>query len=261
MANTPTWERHHPKRTIGAHVIGHDEVTSTMDVARELADAGAVHGTAVQAAFQARGRGRFSRRWVSDPTDSLLLSVILRAPPLTIGPLIAIGATVAVVDAVRSLSGLECTVKWPNDVLVGTSKGTRKLCGVLVEASADTSGSGVAVLGIGLNVNLDPSRYPEVADIATSVTAETGERYRIVDAAEALFDSLDALFGGEAPSPGLLNRWRSLLDTLGQRVTVHQRDGVLAGTAEGVDDDGRLLLRTDDGALHVLSEGDVTLRG
>ena len=251
-----SWERFYPGRVIGAHVLGYDEVTSTMDVAWERASRGAANGSAVQAASQTRGRGRFSRRWVSDPEGSLLLSVVMRAPPLTIGPLTAIGAAVAVVDAVRSLSGLDCAVKWPNDVRIGG----RKLCGVLVEARADTTGNGVAILGVGLNVNLDPSRHPDIAEAATSLAAETGRRFRIGDAADALLEHLDTVFAASGPVLPVLERWRAMSDTLGRQVVVHQRNGALAGIAVDIDDEGRLLLRTADGALHRLSEGDVTLR-
>ena len=74
----PAWERFRPRPAIGFHLLGFPEVASTMDVAWELAESSAAHGTAVLADVQTQGRGRFSRRWVADPGTSLLLSVILR---------------------------------------------------------------------------------------------------------------------------------------------------------------------------------------
>jgi BirA family biotin operon repressor/biotin-[acetyl-CoA-carboxylase] ligase len=88
----------------------------------------------------------------------------------------------------------------------------------------------------------------------------TGKRCGLDATAGTLFAALDSVLAELGNGAALVERWRSSLDTLGRLVTVHQRDGVLEGTAEDVDDAGRLLLRTDDGRLHTLSEGDVTLR-
>ena len=251
----PDWERFTPAADIGRRVYGYRSVGSTMDAAWELADAGAPHGTAIVAGTQTAGRGRFARAWVSGDGESLLASVVLR-PGASIAPLLTIVGCLAVLDAVRELCGLACAVKWPNDVHVGS----RKLAGVLAEGRTDTSGVGVAVLGIGLNVTLDLAERPELAGTATSLLAETGQAVGLRLAGDTLFRSLDACYGGAQPA-ALVARWREALDTLGERVTVRARDTTLSGLAEDVDAAGRLLLRTDDGALHALSEGDVTLAG
>ena len=254
----PDWERFRPAAVIGRHVYGYRSVGSTMDVAWELAEAGASHGTAVAAGAQTHGRGRFDRTWVSVPGESLLASVILR-PDASIVPLLTVIGCLAVRDTVRELCGLACAIKWPNDLHVAG----RKLCGVLAEGriyTTGTTGAGVAVLGIGLNVNLDLAQHPELAGAATSLLAETGRATDLRLAGDALFRSLDACYGGAEPA-ALIARWREALDTLGERVTVRGRDATLSGLAEDVDAAGRLLLRTDDGVLHALSEGDVTLAG
>ena len=251
----PDWERFRPAAVIGRHVYGYRSVGSTMDVAWELAEAGVDHGTAVVAGTQTRGRGRFARAWVSGDGESLLASVILR-PDASIAPLLSVIGCLAVRDAVRELCGLECAIKWPNDVHAGG----RKLCGVLAEGRTDTTGAGVAVLGIGLNVNLDLAQHPELTGIATSLLAETGHATDLRLAADTLFRRFDACYGGAEPG-AVVARWREAIDTLGKRVTVRGRDATLSGLAEDVDATGRLLLRTDDGAVHALSEGDVTLAG
>ena len=253
----PDWERFRPAAVIGRRVYGYRSVGSTMDAAWELADAGAAHGTAVVAGTQTHGRGRFARAWVSGEGESLLASVVLH-PQASIAPLLSVIGCLAVLDAVRELCGpqfgIKCAVNWPNDVHVGG----RKLCGVLAEGRTDTTGAGVAVLGIGLNVNLDLAQHPELAGTATSLLAETGHATGLRLAGDALFRSLDGCYGGGEPA-ALVTRWREELDTLGRRVVVRGRDATLSGLAEDVDTAGRLLLRTDDGVLHALSEGDVTL--
>ncbi|MCH7482745.1 MAG: biotin--[acetyl-CoA-carboxylase] ligase [Chloroflexi bacterium] len=254
----PDWERFRPPAVIGHHEYGYRSVGSTMDVAWELAEAGAAHGTCVVAGTQTHGRGRFDREWVSG--DSLLASVVLR-PSASTAPLLTIIGCLAVRDAVRELCGLRCAIKWPNDVQVDG----RKLCGVLAEGriyATGTTGAGVAVLGIGLNVSLDVAEHPELAATATSLLAETGRSIDLRTAGDALFASLDAWYGGAEPA-ALIARWREAIDTLGRRVSVRVRgsNATLSGLAEDVDAAGRLLLRTDDGVLHALDEGDVTLAG
>ena len=251
----PDWERFTPAADIGRRVYGYRSVGSTMDAAWELAEAGAAHGTAVVAGTQTAGRGRFARAWVPGEGESLLASVVLR-PGASIAPLLTIVGCLAVLDAVRELCGLACALRWPNDVHIGG----KKLCGVLAEGRTDTTGAGIAVLGIGLNVNLDVERHPELAGNATSLLAETGQATGLRLAGDTLFRSLDACYDSAEPA-ALVARWREALDTLGERITVRARDATLSGLAEDVDATGRLLLRTDDGALHALSEGDVTLAG
>jgi len=121
--------------------------TSTNDRARELAQAGAPHGTLVTAGEQSAGRGRQGRVWSAPPGRALLLSLVLRDPP----PLLPLAAALAVAE----VAGADARIKWPNDVLVDE----RKVAGILAEArpgdgtqSPSATGTGWAVLGIGLNV-------------------------------------------------------------------------------------------------------------
>ena len=250
----PDWERFRPGAVIGRREYGYREVGSTMDVAWELAEAGAEHGTAVVAGAQTHGRGRFDRPWLSSAGGSLLASVVLR-PDARVAPLLTIVGCLAVQDAVRELTGLECSIKWPNDVQAGGGK----LCGVIAEGRTDTAGKGAAVLGIGLNLDLDLSQLPELAGIATSLRAETGQAIDVRSAAAAVFRNIEALYADADAGGDVAGRWRRALGTLGRRVTVRSREVTLSGVAEDVDHAGRLLLRSDDGVLHALSEGDVTL--
>ena len=130
---------------------------------------------------------------------------------------------------------------------------------MLAEGRTDTAGEGTAVLGIGLNVSLDVEAHEELRGRATSLKAETGEDVDLSQGAEVLFGSLDRVYRDAEGGADIVGRWRDALDTLGKQVSVREREGTLTGMAEDVDEVGRLLVRTDDGALHVVSEGDVTL--
>ena len=258
----PLSERYYPDRVIGARVITYAEVDSTMDVARALANAPAPHGpvphgTAIRALVQRAGRGRFARRWESAVGDALLTSTILRMPPVALGAAISVAATLAVRDTVRQLTSSDCAIKWPNDVHING----RKIAGVLVEAIVDTDGNGVAILGIGLNANLDPAKFPDIAEAATSLYAEAGHPSTLDQVEATLFAALDAAIAQLIVDPRqTLTDWRVSVDTLGREIIVHARSGTLIGIAEDVDEYGHLLLRTPDGKLHTLVEGDVSLR-
>lgn len=253
----PKWERFYPDRVVGAHVLVFDEVDSTMDVARETALAGAPHGTVVRAGTQRTGRGRFARRWESARGDSLLMSVVLRIPPVDVGAALSVAGSLAVHDTAEELLGVGCGIKWPNDVQVGG----KKIAGVLVESQITTDGTGFAIVGIGLNVHLAPDAFAGIADTATSLAIESGGPMDIDRVEETLLRQLDHTLTALATSAaGVVGRWRTHLSTLGTQIAVHLRDGVVEGEAMDVDEQGALLLRDPRGIVHRLLEGDVTLR-
>ncbi len=254
----PSLERFYPDRVAGAHVIAFEAVESTMDIASEIARAGGAHGTVVRAGVQRKGRGRFARRWDSAPDDSLLTSTILRMPPLDIGAPISIAGAVAVHDTVRELLGISCGLKWPNDVHVNGMK----IAGVLTESQVMTDGTGFAVLGVGLNVNLSPESFAGIAETATSLARVSGELLDLDRVEETMFRRLDEVLSAMSDDAAkLIQRWKTLLTTIGKRVELSTRNGALIGVAENVDSQGALLLRTADGTVHRMFEGDVTLQG
>jgi len=244
-----------PARQIGKHVLLYQEVTSTMDVAWEALEQGSPDGTAIAALEQSKGRGRFDRPWVSEPGDALMLSVLLYPGAATTQKLSMI-AGVAVVKAVRELTSAACTIKWPNDVRIDG----KKVCGILTEVRASTSGEIKAVVGMGLNLDLDIEHHPELGDSATSLLAETGQRISVTEAAHAVMQALDETYAHTVAGADVVAEWRGLLDTLGRRITVRMADGEATGIAEDVTDTGSLVLRQDDATTLELTAGEVTLQ-
>ncbi len=242
---------------VGARVRCHRSIPSTMDAARRAAEGGAPEGTVVLAEQQTRGRGRFNREWVSQPGQNLSLSIVLR-PTLERMRSLNMAASVALVEAIRTTTGLSATVKWPNDVRVQG----KKVAGVLIEAHAVGDPAGYTVLGIGLNVNHDPTpSLPPPAE-ATSLAAAHGLPVDRLPVLQAFLRSLDALYAPEADDAALLQQWRKTLDTLGQRVRVAWGgDGatIAEGVAKDVTRNGDLVLRRDDGTTVSLNAGEVTV--
>lgn len=245
-------------RQMGREILFLSRTSSTNDEARRLAEKGAPEGTVVIADFQSNGRGRHQRRWQAPPGSSLLLSVVLRpaVPPEQVQR-VTMMAGLAVADAIEASTGITALLKWPNDILAGS----RKVGGILTEVSLERGHVEHAVVGIGLNVNLDPSLLAgELIMPATSLSAVLGHEIPRLSLLLALLCALeercsDLLLGGT-----LAEEWAERLVTLGRPVTVALPDGVLHGVAEGVDASGALLVRNPDGQSVRVVAGDVVHR-
>jgi BirA family biotin operon repressor/biotin-[acetyl-CoA-carboxylase] ligase len=242
-------------RTVGKRILYFQELSSTMDEAARLAEAGAEEGTVVVAETQNAGRGRFGRTWVSS-IGNLYLSVVFRPSPLALAQLNVV-AGVAVARAIRKTTGLSPRIKWPNDVLVAG----KKVAGILVETVAQGSEICYSVVGIGINITLDDDKAAALDGQATGLEEAAGCTVDRSGVLRQLLTDLDSLYlqsaAGKSPQP----EWKGLLDTLGQRVRITWRDETWVGQAEQVDEMGNLLLRLDDGNLVTMTAGDVTLHG
>jgi BirA family transcriptional regulator, biotin operon repressor / biotin---[acetyl-CoA-carboxylase] ligase len=265
----------------------HYRVTdSTNARARELVEAGAPHGTVVTAAKQTAGRGRQGRTWTAPAGKALLYSAMLR-PLDERHLLLPLSVPLAVCDTAEELEpGIECAIKWPNDVWVDG----RKLAGVLIEAKPQ---DGWAVIGVGLNLSIAPNEFPpDLRETAVSLfglsagsqgevssgasrsgpgrVTPAAKRHRIsppkavmgtrrdlpltpLTAAEALSRHLDRWV--EADRDAILSAWRSRDALRGREISW---DGG-AGVADGIEDSGDLLV-VAGGDRVVLGAGEIHLR-
>jgi BirA family biotin operon repressor/biotin-[acetyl-CoA-carboxylase] ligase len=245
---------------MGCRIIYYRSIGSTNDVARELAAQGAPEGTLVIADEQTAGKGRLGRRWLAPPGTSLLISLLFR-PDLAVhqAQRLTMIFSLAVVEAVEVVTGLPAAIKWPNDIVVQG----KKAGGILTELGATGEGLDYAVVGLGLNVNLDfgaVEAMGELAATATSLSQELGREvsrlallWRILENVEGRYQRLQV---GELPH----DEWASRLITLHNYITVNTPQGVVEGWAEGVDADGALILRTNRDERQRVLAGDVTLR-
>ncbi len=250
-------------RVVGHPLEVHGAVPSTNDLVREAARRGAPEGLAIVADAQTAGRGRLGRAWVSPPGVNLYLSVLLRPDlPAAEAPQLTLLGGVAVATTALAC-GLAPTLKWPNDLLLGE----RKAAGVLAEIETGPGGRiGHVVLGLGLDVNLDPAALPpDVAPLATSFAAVAGGALDRAAVARRLLEALDAWlerFRRHGFGP-VREAWLRLSGLPGRRLAVAlggpgQAAEVLEGTAAGLGEDGALLLETPAGRRAVLS-GEVTV--
>jgi len=244
---------------LGTHIIGqkviyYPRLTSTMAVAKQEAQLGAVEGTVVIADEQTVGRGRINRVWLS-PRGNIALSVILYPRAAALPSLIML-ASLAVVHGIETVTGLRSQIKWPNDVLING----KKVCGILIETSVRGKMVDYAIIGIGINVNLRLSDFPEIQSIATSLSDELGRDVSRLGLVRRLLIEIEELYLALRVDGPIYEEWRDSLVTLGKTVRVKSGKAIYEGVAESVDRDGSLLLRHSNGNLSKIVAGDATLR-
>jgi BirA family biotin operon repressor/biotin-[acetyl-CoA-carboxylase] ligase len=239
---------------MGQEIIYYQAIGSTNEVAKDLARQGASEGTLVIAEEQTAGKGQRGRSWLAPPGSSLLISLVLY-PPLTASqiPRLTMASALAVAYAIEDRSNLSVHFKWPNDILLGG----KKAGGILSETSISGEILDYAVIGIGLNVNLDAHQIPEIADTATSLSMELGREVSRLGLLQVLLKSMEREYRllQQGESPG--ERWAARLYLLGEKVEVTTPWGREYGRAEGVDADGALILRREDGTKAYITVGDV----
>lgn len=248
-----------PGSIIGRDIRVFEQTTSTNDVAEKLARDGVKEGVVVFAESQTRGRGRLGRHWVSPARKGLWFSVLLRPAlrPQAATQLTVVSAT-ALRRAIALQTGLEARIKWPNDIVVGS----RKVAGILTELSAELDQVKHLVLGIGVDVNFNPSDFPpDLRHLATSLKAELGRPVPRATLAVTILAELDAdyrrLANGDFAS--LADEWQSHCVTLGHQVVIRTGPREIRGRAEALGPEGALLVRTEHGHLEPVVGGDVTL--
>jgi BirA family transcriptional regulator, biotin operon repressor / biotin---[acetyl-CoA-carboxylase] ligase len=230
---------------LGRPRVHHRLTDSTNARARELALAGAPHGTIVTASEQSAGRGRQGRTWSAPPGRALLLSVIVRGLERS-DALLPLAVPVAVAEAAEAFAGIRCGIKWPNDVWLGD----RKLAGILLEGRPQERW---AVIGIGLNVGTRLEELPvELRDSATSLAVASGSDPSVEAVLDAVLERLNSRLTA-APN-AVVAAWRERDVLIGRALRWAGGEGIAAG----IDDEGALLVDTADGRVS-LDAGEVHL--
>lgn len=250
-----------PERTVGHPILVFAETASTNDMAARLAGQAVEEGVVVFAESQTAGRGRHGRSWISPAGKGLWFTLLLRPklPPSSASRL-TVMAGVAVATALRRATGLPLRIKWPNDLLC---RG-KKLAGILTELGIEEDRLLHALLGVGVDVNLEADDFPkELRGTATSLKLEAGRSFcRAPLAAEMLRELEKGLARlDDASFPAVADEWVALDDTLGRQVTIEGPGGRRRGHASGIDPDGALLLRLDGGRVERVLGGEVTVEG
>ncbi len=244
---------------LGAELTVLDSVGSTNDVLKMRGSEGCKSGAVVCAREQVSGKGRMGRTWQSKRDENLYFSFLLRpkmAPAEASSVTLLTG--LAICRALQEVSSLDCRIKWPNDVIVGS----KKVCGILTEMSTEFDAVEFIVTGVGVNVA--QTAFPDdIAQKATSLLTETGTCYnknlllaRLLERMEEAFIQYQLEL-----TPQALEDYSRLCATLGRSIGFTRGGTPLCGTAERIDKSGALVVRLPDGALCAVNSGEVTAQG
>lgn len=245
--------------TIGLELLFYNTIGSTNSVGADLALKGCKEGTVIIADEQTTGKGRLGRRWISPAGKNLYLSIILRPPISPRGAtILTIMSAVACCNAIRNITFLPVMIKWPNDLIIDD----KKIGGILTEIKADIDKISYAIIGIGINVNIDIEEFPEdVREIATSIKTLTGRQFSRTDMIISILKEMqkwyDVLLSNGKME--ILSHWQKLSSTIGKKVKATIWDNVYIGLAETIDNDGLLILRLQDNTCMKIDAGDITM--
>lgn len=247
-------------KIFGKEIISYKKVDSTNIVAYELAEKGMKEGTVILADEQAKGKGRHGRHWSSPSKGGIYMSCILRPSiaPNEI-PRITLLAAVAVAQAIRDVSSLEVTIKWPNDIMIDG----KKLCGILTQMKAEQDSVDFVVLGIGINVNSPIKQLPKGASSIKEELYRTSAKAALsrVELTKRVLEKLEEYYNilkKEGFEP-IINTWKDLSLMIGSRVKVTLHSKTFEGLAHDINPDGALVVRTESGLLEKISSGDVVM--
>jgi len=240
---------------VGREIVYFEETDSTNRRARLLAQEGAQHGTLVLADRQTAGRGRRGRGWISPAGEGIFMSLLLRPDvhPSQVAKLSLLTA-LAVANAIAEETGLDARIKWPNDIVIHG----RKVCGLLLEMTADEHAVYDVVAGVGVNVH-QKTFDEEIAHTASSLDLLTGRTVSRAALVCAFLRAFEAAM--EMNDEAMMAAYAARSATLGQRVQVIGLTGTFTGVAKGVTDSGSLLVEDEEGAVREVLAADVSVRG
>ena len=218
-----------------------------------------LNGTVVLADDQTAGRGRFNRTWQSFPETALLFSILLNN--LSIQKMPAVYTFLAAAGVYRGLrdslpSGINLSLKWPNDVLLNG----KKVCGILAQSKITAGRYEKLVIGIGLNVNQKRQFFVNDLEHATSLAVESGFEWNRIGTLNNVLAAIDHLLNvlqesGERP---IIRTWQDACGSIGQEIAIDDGKEIYRGIFDSLSEDGGMRLRTKSGQK-LFYAGDVTV--
>lgn len=244
----------------GRNLVFLDEVDSTNTRLRQLAEEGAPEGTLVVARKQTAGKGRRGRSWVSPKGSDIYMSLLLRPDfEPACASMLTLIAAMAVEAGIRKTTGLDCRIKWPNDIVVDG----KKVCGILTEMSTEMESIHYVIVGIGINVGM--REFPEeIRETATSLMLALGDSVNKAQVIAAVMRAWEDYYGRYLQTLDLSllrDEYNSELVNCGREVKVLAAAGSYTGVSRGINSQGELLVEIPDGTVRSVVSGEVSVRG
>lgn len=244
---------------LGKKVIHFETTPSTQLIAHQEATKGAPEGTLIVSEEQTSGKGRMLREWHSSKQKGIWMSLILRPTlPLEKAPQFTLIAAIAIAKAIEDVIGLEPEIKWPNDLLLDG----KKVTGILTELQGEADQIRYLIIGMGINVNQESQDFPdELQDKATSLLIESGKKIKRKTVVQHILKNLEKYYliyieKGFAP---LKIIWEEYAVSIGKTITAQTSRGNITGIAEGITNDGVLMIRDRSGQLHYIYSADILI--
>lgn len=244
----------------GRSVRYFDLTDSTNTQARKMAEEGAPHGLLVIADQQDGGKGRRGRSWVSPAGEGIWMTILLRPEmnPVNASMLTLVMA-LAAEKGIRETCGQNSLIKWPNDLVLNK----KKICGILTEMSTEQMEIKYVLIGIGINVS--QTEFPEeIRSTASSLYLESGEkipRSRIVAGIMSALEEYYEIFMQTEDMSGLIEEYNQRLVNMGNEVCILDPAGEFRGVSTGINQNGGLMVRLEDGSETEVISGEVSVRG
>ena len=235
------------------NLLYYPEVSSTMDTAKELARKDCPNFTVVVAGRQTRGRGRLKRQWLSDDGGLYFTLVVRPDIPVLLSSRVNFLASLTLARVLRELFQIEAAVKWPNDILVDG----HKISGMLSELEAETDRVLFISIGMGINVNNDPSGVEPGASSLKKITGREISKKLLLARFLAEFEERIK----RAEFENVISEWKKYTVTLNRRVKIVTHKEVSEGLAVDVEQDGALVLELADGTRKKIVYGDCFHQG
>lgn len=246
-------------KQLGKKIYYFDSIDSTQNFATSISKNQNEGGTVVISEIQKAGKGRQGRTWIS-PKGGIWLSIVLR-PSFDVGKvtLMPFAAAVALSNAIQKTLGVTTELKWPNDL---TLKG-KKVAGMIIDASIESTRIESLVLGVGINFRVDPNqiekkirRSPNFYGVSTLVGQK--DRSRPAKLVQSFLEELEkalALFASDKTQI-IINQWMKKSSTIGRTISVTTQDQTISGKAIKLDKDGALIIKQNSKSIRVTA-GDV----
>lgn len=242
---------------IGRNIVYLDKTTSTNDIAKKLGDEGEKEGLIVISEEQTKGRGRMGRKWSTHKGDAIAMTLLLRpnippkdAPSIT--PLLAL----SIVEGIKDATGIECGIKWPNDVVLDG----KKLCGILTEMKL--LGAKINYIAAGIGININQSVFEdEISDIATSLKRFSGLDLNRANILGEILNSLEKNYEKFKTNgiSAFIKKLKKYSVLIGQRVKIELTSENIEGKVVDMGDEGSLIIIDDNGKLKKVISGEVSL--
>ena len=240
------------QNTIFQNFYFYNEVDSTMNQIKRFCPSQKKEGTIVIAEIQKMARGRFQRKWINEPQESLCFSIFLEPKFLEL-KFLNMAAAISISKSINQLTQIKSKIKWPNDILIND----KKVSGILIETELINNQVSSCIIGIGINVTLKSFQDPSLSN-ATSILTESGVHLDRNILLIEILKHLNHLYSSIQNGISLKELWKKNLETIGKEISVKQGNKIISGIGIDVTEEGDLIIQEKNGQTTKLSSGEVT---